>query len=191
MDRQSFQDLSRTGLSRQTPPEDVSLRPGGGRSRPARERRADFRADVGIRIIWDGTGSPVQGGKKLVCGLRLASGMLRPACSLRFPAPASEPLVPVSCRVTWTTQPGPETGPGRKFPLRFAHSSRDKFPARTGASLRCAPAGSGPACAVRAVRRRRGQGVPGTAGKRKEQPRWPTHSDMSPKPRPASKAPSQ
>jgi uncharacterized protein (DUF736 family) len=40
--------------------------------------------------------------------------------------------------MTWTTQPGPETGPGRKFPLRSAHSSRDKFPARTGAPLRFA-----------------------------------------------------
>ena len=29
MDKQSLQDLLRTALTRQTPPEDVSLRPGG------------------------------------------------------------------------------------------------------------------------------------------------------------------
>ncbi len=139
MDRQSLQHLLRTALTRQTPPEDVSLRPGGGRSRPARQRRAAFRADVSARISRDGTGSPVQGGKKLVCGLRLASGMLRQPCSLRFPAPASGSLVPVSCRVTWTTQPGPETGPSEEFSPPLRVSSRIKILLRTGAPLRCAP----------------------------------------------------
>jgi hypothetical protein len=78
MDKQSLQDLLRTALTRQTPPEDVSLRPGGGRSRPARQRRAAFRADVSVRISRGRAGSPLQGEKKSpACGPRLASGMPR------------------------------------------------------------------------------------------------------------------
>ena len=78
MDKQSFQDLSRTGLSRQTPPEDVRLRSGGRRSRPARQHRAALRAHVGIRISRGRAGSPLQGEKKSpACGPRLASGTRR------------------------------------------------------------------------------------------------------------------
>ena len=44
--------------------------------------------------------------KSRVFGYRLTSGTVRQSCSIRFGASHIGPLVPVSCRVTWTAPAG-------------------------------------------------------------------------------------
>ena len=43
-----------------------------------------------------------------------------PKRSVPLSACPERPLVPVYCRVTWTTRNGPETGQSHEFPRRFA-----------------------------------------------------------------------
>ena len=77
-----------------------------------------------------------------------------------FPREDSEPLVPVSCRVTWTAQPGLETGRAKIFPRRvfgcgaaraagivLAPSSRSKIHRPAGAPRALRPFGFRPGLA--------------------------------------------
>lgn len=55
---------------------------------------------------WQGCFMDEGAKKSRVFGSRLASGTVRQSCSIRFVASRIGPLVPVSCRLTWTTPAG-------------------------------------------------------------------------------------
>ena len=72
----------------------------------ARHRAAFAYQSLMLRCCWRGCFKGEGAKKSPVFGYRLASGIVRQSCSIRFVASRIGPLVPVSCRVTLTTPAG-------------------------------------------------------------------------------------